>query len=191
MNELTLLAQATEGRLGGSELQKVVSALSDRTDGIDHYTLLLALGRAMATQHRGVVESFLHEHRDPMMVRLALQILCKFWGGTSRYLDQVRSLMELQSWDEEGDARQMAISIAGEYLREGEDRRLLEELLTIVANANEDEFTRQDAYLSVARAMGIDWDELPRISQLPSLEELVDPDLLRAARERLLREKRA
>ena len=186
MNPDALLKEATEGRLGRAGQQQIADALASRAEGADPYVLLLALGRAMATQHRAIVESFLHEHRDPMLVRLALQVLCKFWGETSSHLERVRELLVPQPWDVDGDARQMAISVAGEYLRGARDRQLLESLLTIVTSDSEDEVTRSDAYLSVARAMGRSWDELPRISRLPPLQELVDPNLIEAARARCL-----
>ena len=55
----------------------------------------------------------------------------------------------------------------------------------MVDDASEDETLRKDAYLSIARAMGAEWEALPPLSRLPPLENLVDVGVMKAARERL------
>jgi hypothetical protein len=42
----------------------------------DRYDLLFVIGKANALGHRRLVESFLETPDDPMLARLALQILC-------------------------------------------------------------------------------------------------------------------
>lgn len=185
MNADEILKRATEGLLTAPEQEAVSQALRGKAGGQDRYTLLLALGRAMAKQHRETVESFLDYEDDPMLARLALQILCKFWSETDNYIDYVKRALDGLAWDEDEDVRQMALSAAGEYLRDHQEAALLEKLISIVEDENDDELTRADAYISLARAMGKEWAELPKLSRLPPLEELITVAVLDAARKRL------
>ena len=187
MNADEILRRATSGTLIKADQDMVAEALLARDPKLDRYTLLLSLGRAMARQHSKVVESYLNEEHDPMLARLALQILCKFWSGTVHYLPIVERALDGLAWDEEDDVRQMALSIAGEYLREAEYPRFLEQLLDAVEDETEDDVIRKDAYLSLARAMGVEWDELPPLSRLPPLDEFLDKALVRSAEMRLQR----
>jgi hypothetical protein len=87
----------------------------------------------------------------------------------------------------ENDVRQMAVSLAGEYLRGAEDPDLLRGLLNMVDDETLSDFQRSDAYLSIARAMGVTWEELPRLSKLPPFAELADGAVVSAAKQRLSR----
>jgi hypothetical protein len=188
MNADEILERATKGELSAPEQDAVAEALRSGSASFDRYTLLLALGRAMGKKHRAVVEAFLQEKSDPMLARLALQILCKFWSETERYVSVVERAIVGLDWDHDDDIRQMATSIAGEYLRDERNPALLKELLAIVDDESEEEFTRKDAYVSLARAMGLEWEELPPLSRLPPLAELQDMRLMEAARARLAKE---
>ena len=188
MNADEILERATRGELSTTEQDAVAKALLSDTPSLDRYTLLLALGRAMAKQHRAVVEAFLQDETDPMLARLALQILCNFWSETERYIPFVERAITGLDWDDDEDVRQMATSVAGEYLREAANPALLALLIAMVEDESEDEFTRADAYLSLARAMGKEWNELPPLSGLPPLEDLLEVEVLEAARARLAQE---
>jgi len=188
MNADEMLERATNGKLSAREQNDVAEALRSGDLSLDRYTLLLALGRSMAKRHRSVVESFLDAESDPMLARLALQILCKFWSETARYLPWIERALAGLDWDGDDDVRQMGISIAGEYLLDARQPVLLQRLLLVVDDPSEDESMRKDAYLSVARAMGTRWDDLPPLSRLPPLARLVDMRILEAARERLANE---
>jgi hypothetical protein len=172
--------------LTADELNQIAGQLRSQRS-IDPYELLLALGRAMARQHRSLIEGYLLDVGDPMLTRLALQILCKFWGETERYLPQVRSFLAGVPWDEEGDVRQMAGSIAGEYLRETDDEELLSQLLARTKDEALDDVDRADAYISLARAMGKQWEDLPPLSRLPAVNDLIDERILLQATERRAR----
>ena len=113
MNADEVLEQATNGKLSARDQDAVAEALRSGDQSLDLYTLLLALGRTMATRHRTVVESFLDAESDPMLARLALQILCKFWSESERYLPWIERALAGLDWDTDDDVRQMATSIAG------------------------------------------------------------------------------
>jgi hypothetical protein len=182
-----LLKATSERRLNDAEVDSVARELaSGQAD--DPYSSLLLIGRASAIRHRELVETFLDRHGDPMLVRLALQILCKFWEFTPDYVDRVVGCMQRSDWDEEDDARQMAFSIAGEYLRAARNAKMLAELLRVVNDNAEGSVLRGDAYLALARAMGKEWTELPKPSRLPPIEQLVDRNVINAAEQRMDRE---
>ena len=188
MNADEMLERATNGKLSAREQNDVAEALRSGDLSLDRYTLLLALGRSMAKRHRSVVESFLAAESAPMLARLARPILCKFGSETAGYLPWIERSLAGLDWDCDDDVRQMAISIAGEYLLDARQPVLLQRLLLVVDDPSEDESMRKDAYLSVARAMGTRWDDLPPLSRLPPLARLVDMRILEAARERLANE---
>lgn len=190
MNADEMLERATSGQLSAREQDRIAEALQSETPSIDRYTLLLALGRSMAKRHKAVVESFLEAESDPMLARLALQILCRFWSETEHYIPWIERALAGLEWDHDDDVRQMAVSIAGEYLREAPQPALLRRLLLLVEDSVEDESMRKDAYLSVARAMGVSWEDLPRLSRLPSMADLMDTRIMEAARNRLANDAR-
>ncbi len=182
-----LLKATSERRLNDGEVDGVARELA-AGHASDPYSSLLLIGRASAVRHRGLVETFLDRHDDPMLVRLALQVLCKFWEYTPDYVNRVVSCMQRSEWDAEDDARQMAFSIAGEYLRAGRNAEMLAELLRVVEDNSEGSVLRGDAYLALARAMGKEWTELPKPSRLPPIEQLVDRKVINAAEQRLHQE---
>jgi hypothetical protein len=180
----TLLKAVAMRRLSDAEVDSVANELASGT-AAEPYSSLLLIGRASAIRHKGLVEEFLDRHDDPMLVRLALQILCRFWDLTSEYQDLVATLMKGADWDDDDDVRQMANSIAGEYLRGHQHQEMLSELVRTVEDGRETQELRADSYLSLARAMGKEWNELPKVSRLPPLEKLIDPEIIEHAKRRL------
>lgn len=188
MDSQQLLKAATARDLTPAEIDSVVRALRAGPGQLQEtYRLILILGRANAVEHASLVYSYASECADPMLARVALQVLCSFWQMTGAHLPLVKRFLARDPCDPEEDVRQMAISVAGEYLRQHEDSELLRALIHIVESEDEDEVRRADAYLSLARAMGREWEDLPPVSRLPALRELVDPVVMRSASERAAR----
>jgi hypothetical protein len=176
MNMQELISKATHGQLTQHELAAVVTSLDDDTE--DTYTALLVIGRAGATQYRPVVERYLHSPNDPMLARLAVQILCSYWGLAVEYRDALERFVRKVTWDDEEDVRLMAISCMGYYLAQHQDRHWLTLLLTIFRNADEDQIIREAAYCSLAIAIGKSPLELPPASRHFDLEHDIDPTVL-------------
>lgn len=190
MNDYTgLLHRAKQGLLSEEEVAMVAGELRKPNPPADPYTLLHVLGRAGDARYRQLVEGYLGYEDDPMLARLSLQILCDFWGDTSRYLEEVQRYLKRASWDREDDVRTMAISIAGEYLRSHTNDRMLRELLAIYENEGERPGTRRAAYLALARVMGSTWEQLPPATRAFDLVSDTDARVLQQAEQRLRREK--
>ena len=159
-----LLEKAKDGLLSEHELDQVVAAIKDPGVNADPYTLLHIIGRAMDVSNEELVASYLDWPEDPMLSRLALQILCNYWGLTSKYISYVRKFLSNVDWDVDGDVRQVAASIAGEHLRATWDDDLFRSLLDISTNESDLPEVRVAAIRALARAMGHDWDHMPAIN---------------------------
>ncbi len=181
-----LIGKANEGRLSARELQQVVEALVSGGNE-DPYTVLLVIGRADAIQHRSLVEKYLQCHEDPMLARLALQILCRYWGLTASYIGGLEQFVRRVDWDEGEDVRMMAIGCAGTFLAENRLPRLLSLLLKIYRDDREEQTIREAAYRAVGEAAGKQFDELPPASRHFDLERDVDRSVI-AFTEAALRE---
>ena len=82
----------------------------------DIYSLVLVVGRAKVTKFRHLIAAFL-DRDDPLTVSLVLEVLCLEWKETAEYLERVISFALGVPWDVEGDVRQTAIKVIGEYLK--------------------------------------------------------------------------
>lgn len=181
-----LLDRAKWGKLSEQEIADVADELQKSNPGADRYTLLHILGRAGAVSYQNLVECFLECQEDPMLARLALQTLCRYWNETDRYIEQVLQFVRGVEWDEGEYVRQMAVSIAGDYLRSHDEPRLLNELLRIFEREDEDRIIREDAYFALARAAGRDRRELPSAARHFDLHTDIDPSVVKQAHERLV-----
>lgn len=163
----------------------------------DVYSYLLVLGRGHATAARKIVEKFLDE-KDPYTIALVLETLCLDWRETESYLERVIQFALGVSWDEDEDARQVALKVLGEYLAEriGEqaltkhEASVLELLLGIFSDPVTDDWTRQLAYFSLLRAAGKREEDLPsscRMLKLGEGSQEVDWDAIIFLREKLKR----
>jgi hypothetical protein len=166
-----LLEKARDGLLSRHELDQVVAALRDPAGNADSYTLLHIIGRAMDLSKEGCVASYLDCPADPMLSRLALQVLCNYWGLAPKYLTEVRRFLSGVDWDVDGDVRQMAASIAGEVLRTTWHYDLFRSLLDISTNQSDLPEIRVAAIRALARAMGYDWDDMAPINSDASLDD--------------------
>jgi hypothetical protein len=174
-------------KLSEDELGMVAEELRKPDPEADRFTLLDILGYAFALQYRDLVEQFLECEEDPWLARLALQILCGYWGQTDQYLEEVLKFMRGVPWDQEEDVRQMAISEVGEYLRSNNEPRFLHELILIFEDDDEERSIREGAYFALARAMGRDWKNLPSAASHFDLITQTDLAVIQEAREQLRR----
>jgi hypothetical protein len=136
----------------------------------DVYALVLVIGRAKATQCKGLLERFL-DAKDPLTVGLVLEILCLQWHDTEEQLERVLNFSLGNSWDEEDDVRHIALKIIGEYLAEKlpaptepQRRRVKKVLELLLALFDDEELpapTRQYAYFALLRAGGVPSSDLP------------------------------
>lgn len=182
-----LLERAKQGHLSSHEVSEVAAELAGGAPATDRYTLLHILGRSGDTAYRPLVESFLICKADPMLSRLALQILCDYWGYSELYLERVREFVNGVSWDTEEDVRQIAIAIVGEYLRAHSEPALLRELLTIFENEGESQSMREAAYFALSRATGREWTQIPPASRPLDLATGTDESVLKEVNRRLER----
>lgn len=181
-----LLERAKSGDLSKHELDQVVAAIKDPGTKADPYTLLHIIGRAMDASHEDLVVRYLECPEDPMMSRLALQILCDYWGQTAKYISYVREFLSGVAWDVEGDVRQIAAPIAGEFLRTTWDDDLFRALLDIAMNENDLAEMRVTAIRALSRALGYGWDAMPAITSKTSTEDDWYRDTLDQAFQRYL-----
>jgi hypothetical protein len=154
------LQRARDGKLSNEELQQVVSEIESGESSTDTYMLLHIIGHAPGGEtYQSLVERFLN-HDDAMVMRIALQILCQWWGKSAQYEEEILRFMSGDERDIEGHARLMAISCAGKLLTTQRDARMLEAIVTIALNlAEEDPFrgAAEDAIVEAAGMSLIDW----------------------------------
>jgi len=175
-----LVDRSKEGLLSPKEIGWIEFALKSPGMEADRYALLYALGKSGAKEHRQTVESFLGDP-DRQLGKLALQILCQFWGETSQYLECVCKALSDRS-DEE--LLMLAASIAGEYLRDEQDPSMLRYLIEITESKDLDPSVITCAYQCLARSVGRDMRQVVQMA----LRQDWDPTVLEEAKRRLLAE---
>jgi hypothetical protein len=197
-----LLQRAERGEISRQEIDMAADQLTKTMSDAEKHSLLLVLGHAglvdaraghaeqlskrnLVNSYRGIVERFLTYKRDPLVARLALQVLCDYWGYHNGYLEDMLRFIRRVPWDDDGYVRDAAISIAGEYLRFHFEPRLLREVVRIVEDADEEKLTRRVAYTALARAMGRDWNQIPSAARAFDLASTMDPTVLGKAKDRL------
>ncbi|HUD01899.1 MAG TPA: hypothetical protein VMR37_06195 [Rhabdochlamydiaceae bacterium] len=157
-----LLEEAKWGKLTEKEIASVAEKIkaAGPDEDSDLYTLIHILGRAEATQYKKLVEKFLYYPTSPIISSIALKTLCNYWGSAHEYLDKIKSFIKGVEWDPDNDVRLIALSCAGQYLKESQDKELLQLLLSTYENEEEDELCREAAYEAIALAMGQTWNEI-------------------------------
>jgi hypothetical protein len=186
MNYDSLLEKAKNGTIARDEIEVAATALTRKPGGADPYTLLHILGRANAREHRSLVEQYLYEYDDPMLARLALQILCSYWDDTDVFARLLLHFVSGDSKDVDNDVRTAALGISGEYLSKHDDRALLAKVLHSFENSNEDRNVREAAYRALARASGLQWSHIPPASRHFDLSSVPDPELVLGIKRRLV-----
>lgn len=167
------LEKAKTGEISALEISKVGEELASSGENSDKYTLIHILGRAGAVDYEPDVAKHLHYQFDPLVARMALQVLCSYWNRANDYLSDIEKFLRGVEWDEDEDVRLAALSIAGELARDG-DLRFVPLLIQIFSDPCENEIVRQAAYFALARASGLDWCELPPASRRMNLQKEVD-----------------
>lgn len=202
---LELLARAKVGLpITDEEIAEVAEDLeremvsSDSGGGIPGgaYMLLHIIGKHGDTRYSPIVERFL----DPRLsaqwggqfIRMALWILCRWWGMASQYSSHILYFMQLRDWDYTDEARIAAIGVAGEHLGHARSPALLKELIRIVEDASESSQIRARAAAALMEAMGYKdeysaWLPTWNVSDV-DLDLLVDPEIMTEAKLRLRRE---
>lgn len=149
-----LVERAKEGSLSAKDVDAVAARLKASPVDDETYSLLYVISRTRATRHRDVVESFLDHSADPMLARLAVQTLCTFWGEAARYLGVLNRYIAGVEWDGCDDVRDVALSAAGEYLRENRDCELFRTVHLACLGAAAGDVTELAAFGALARALG-------------------------------------
>jgi hypothetical protein len=156
-----LLDRAKWGTVSDSELTRVAERLQNGDPDSDPYMLLHILGKAGGKKHRALVEKFLQHREDPMLARLALQILGGFWGETERYLVTMIEFARGVAWDNEDWVRLIALSLLGEHARHFRDVKAIAVLLEVFDDEAAELLAREAAYIALARSMGKEWKDIP------------------------------
>ena len=116
MNLNQLLERAKDGVITEQELSDVANRLESGTRRPIPDRLLHILGRAHAVGYRSMIEKYLEDRSEPLLTKLALQILCSYWNETERYIAYVRQFAAGVPQDHANDIRLVALSIGGEDL---------------------------------------------------------------------------
>jgi hypothetical protein len=201
--------QALVGEILSDELDWVASKLQESPPELSYIQMLMILARQRAQQYRGLVEHFLEYRGDWSCVAEALRTLCRWWNDTHLYIDTLlkyMSAMEDESYNllDVSEVRRVAISLAGEYLRDNKEPKLLNRLIELYENPDLPEWTfikdphsrsleiqqergfvRCAAYLAVAEAMGRAYRTLPHIEDEVHLNDIADPQIISRVRKRL------
>jgi len=177
----TQLEDAKLGKLSPKQVSAIALALQS---GISEnpYTAIHILGITNAIQFESLVAKFLDGPSDPMLARIALKVLVSHWGFGSKYRQEIEQFAIGKSWDEDSDARLMAISCAGELARVTHDVELIKLCLSIFENEEELPGVRDQAYFSIARTAGKSWLEIPPASRRMNYEKDVDAGLIEWSR---------
>ncbi len=130
----------------------------------------------MATEHVDLVKSYLEYKNDPMISKLSLQILCKYWGQTSHYKNYIIKFIRGVDWDIDEDVKIMAIGCAGNYLKDNVDIELLQEIYLVFIK-DDDEINRAAAYKGLALACRVDMTNFPSPYKFDLLKD-VDLDVV-------------
>jgi hypothetical protein len=173
-----LLERAQTKQLSQAEVDGLAQALLARSPS-DPYTAIHALGHAGDSRYAAAVEGYLNWRQEPIVARMALQVLCSYWGLHDRYKGTIEYFLEGVDWDlEDGGYVQLAAAAAaGEYLQDHADDNLLRHLIALYRDDRAEPTLRDAAYASLVLATGGGWREV----QSPTRAAVIDPDVLRKA----------
>ena len=165
-----LLEEAKWGRLKDDEVKYVVERIkADAGDNENLYTLIHILGRSGSKQYKKLVEKFLYYPDFPLVSSIALKTLFNYWGFEEEYLDQLKSFVKGVDWDRDQDVQLIAISAAGEYLRNNKNRELHQMIVDVIKEIHPssdelvndyNEILRECASEALMRASGKEWNEI-------------------------------
>lgn len=158
-----LLAKARESSLSRDELERCLAVALAREP--DSYAAILTLGRAQAAVYEKQIAPLLHSPEDPMLARAALYALCTCWDRTEHYVTEIVAFCRGVDWDNDGDVRVYALSLASEYLSRRWDQRMAESLLS-ASNDVDNPVERNTAIESICRIMGVEESRIPSPARL-------------------------
>jgi len=164
-----LLERAKDGeKLPPEAVDEAAATVAvDETTDRDRYTGLHILGVAQARQYRSLLEQYLEDPSDPMLARIAILGLARYWNEPEPYLDYIARAVDGQEWDYLDDVQLAAISIAGDYLRDHDNPELLRTLIGKAEAAPRGTGIRNATLDALARALGLAWPEIARREQDP------------------------
>lgn len=179
----TLLERAHAGEATAADAFEATKLLRLASSPGDRYDALFVIGKSNATAYRSIVEEYLDASEEPMLARLALQILADWWGPPNQYRDQIARFVDGVDWDlHDGSyVRLIAMSAAGELLRNHDDPGLLRGLLAVFDDADLPDLVREQSYSAIARAEGRSWAEIPGLGK-PGWLDRVDVSIVAKAR---------
>lgn len=182
-----LLAKAEKGTLSKEELANAVRRLQDSELSLgERVDILRATSIVGAIQYTPEIEFFLHQG-DEYISHLALHILF-YWHSDGRYNGYILDKLNSKPEDEDyAGLHYTAISLAGEWLRTNNGPKLLSALLSLLQDEDEEVDMRGAAYEAIARAMGVNWLDLPSLAREFDLSIDIDKSVVTNAENRLAR----
>ncbi len=172
-------------RIEDSAADTLSRRLATASTGSEKYDVLHELGHQGNAQWAAAVEPYLESPSDPMLARLALEVLCVHWRLANEYRDHIVRFLQGIGWYNEEDVRQIAVYAAGEMLAHAQDRELLALLVRLAETDDRDTLVRDDALFALARAAGYPWQALPSVSQGLSPESELGRRVLHWAHDQL------
>lgn len=151
-----LLAKAKSSRLNPSEVEEVLARVENADPRDDVYRLIYALGRGVSWSERAdhAVARYVGSD-DPMLTRVALQVLCTLWGRYEAYANELIAFARGgRSDDPEGDVLVYAAGVLGDLYARTSDDRVIDLLFDIAADDASKAIVRRSAVNSLAIAAG-------------------------------------
>ncbi|MDR3504422.1 MAG: hypothetical protein P4L79_17790 [Legionella sp.] len=179
-----LLTKAKFESLLPDEIDWVVKRIDSQS--LTHTTTLdtelFILGISQAKKYRKLLEKFLYYPEDPIISCTVLKSLCRYWDLTTDYLDDLKTFIKGVEWDDIGDVRLMAITMAEEYLKTNFDRELLKLLIRTFESIENIEIQYR-VYQAILVAIGKEAENLGYRKIVKLLEEeKLDLPLLQEAK---------
>lgn len=158
---LRMVRQAESGALSAAKVRDIADALVSGAAAEATYTDLLVLGLAAGPQYASTVEPYLSARHGVDVVRMALDVLCNYWGLTEMYKTHVMAFAEGVPWDDEEHSLQCAaLRICGEYLRDRRSDDAVFHLIEKAARGHPGDSVALAARRALGRASGGNWCDI-------------------------------
>jgi hypothetical protein len=182
---LAICRRASEGS-STYEDAKAAARMLPTLAGSDAYDALFVVGRAGDARLLQEVEPYFDQDEDPMLSRLALQIIASEWGVAENYVDVLERFASGVQTDlaAGGLAQSAAISALGELTGANHRVSSLKVLLDLYEDDQQSDAARREAYEALMRAFGRSWSEVPGTAS-ESWRDNPDQGLLERVRARV------